>query len=447
MATARLVPVLIFLVFLSFRPTFSGPIPGGTIEMITPKVKSFFKGVKSGMKWYDRKEKVEDLFEILGVVTPSDESERSLGVVTYSNESEKALSLDDIDEGMFAFKFGVGVPPQQVTGLLSISSLLTWISGYQLSRNVGCCAFKKDNHHICCAECGATCQSYKGYDLVSDRFTFSNIGYLDSYFAGSPMGANNSAGPMGIISFSLSSYSVVSNLQTKQFSYFFSYNSTKNSSILLGDNVSSIPRTGLQAAQLIGYQNYYTHLYFVNLTQISFGNKYVAIPQTDFDDGVILDTIIPVTLLAQSAYKKLKSEIMAQIGQPVANPSNSFDMCYGNSTHWPNLTLSFSGPSGYAQMVLRKENYVVTDDDAGLECVAIFPTPSQGFSVIGSMAQLDRQMIFDVKQSTLYFDQYPDIVLSSDTVSSSDTAFSSDTKPTIALNLVVVYFIILLLCC
>ncbi|KAF3341440.1 putative aspartic proteinase nepenthesin I [Carex littledalei] len=417
MATARLVPVL---VFLSFCPTLSGRIPGGSIGMITPRAISFLKGVNSGMKWYDRSKKVEDLFQNLGVVT--------------SPNSEKALSVDDIDEGMFAFEFGVGVPPQQVTGLLSISSLLTWISGYQPSRNVSCCAFTKDND-ICCAECGATCQSYQGYYLVSDRFTFSNIGYLDSYFEGSPMG-NNSAGPIGIISFSLSSYSVVSNLRTKQFSYFFSFNSTKNSSILLGDSVSSIPRTGLQAAQLIGYPNYYTHLYFVNLAQISFGNKYVAIyPETDFANGVILDTIIPVTLLAEPAYKKLKSEIMAQIGQPVANPSNSFDMCYRKSTHWPNLTLSFSGPSGYsgyAKMVLRKENYVVTDDDAGLECVAIFPTSKQGFSVIGSMAQLDRQMIFDVEQSTLYFDQYPDI--------------SSDTKLAIQLNLVVVYFTLLLLC-
>ena len=81
--------------------------------MTTPRAKSFLKGVNSGIKWYDRSKKVEDLFQNLGVVT--------------SPNSEKALSLDDIDEGMFAFEFSVGVPPQQVTatGLLSISSLLT----------------------------------------------------------------------------------------------------------------------------------------------------------------------------------------------------------------------------------------------------------------------------------------------------------------------------------
>lgn len=113
--------------------------------MITPRAKSFLKGVNSGMKWYDRSKKVEDLFQNLGVVT--------------SPNSEKALSLDDIDEGMFAFEFSVGVPPQQATatGLLSISSLLTWISRYQPSTDASCCGFTDDNE-ICCAECGAICQ-------------------------------------------------------------------------------------------------------------------------------------------------------------------------------------------------------------------------------------------------------------------------------------------------
>jgi Xylanase inhibitor C-terminal len=269
---------------------------------------------------------------------------------------------------------------------------------------------------------------------LSDKFTFKSSGYLPSYFEVPCLGNSSTpAEATGLISFSKSNDSVVSHLRAKRFSYFISYNSNSNSSFLLGDKVSIPPtRPGIQSTNLIPNTNF-PDLYFVHLSYISVGGNHTPINlDAGLASSVILDTIIPATLLAVPVYKQVMATLKAQIGRPEADKgTNSLEMCYGNSTNWPNLILSF----GTAKMVLRKENYVVRDDAAGLECAAILPSPSQGYSVIGSMAQLDREMVFDNDRSMLYFDQYPKVAFSGD----------GKTKHTKALNLLAV-FILFILC-
>jgi Xylanase inhibitor C-terminal len=126
---------------------------------------------------------------------------------------------------------------------------------------------------------------------------------------------------------------------------------------------------------------------------------------------VILDTVITATLLETIVYAKVKMELM-KLGQSYSDTTTGLEVCYSKNhlpTSWPNLTLFFpSVPSSSvgAQMVLTKTNYVVTDSNTGAECAAIFE--AQGASVIGIMAQISRQMLFNLSgpEPRLFFAQY-----------------------------------------
>jgi len=136
---------------------------------------------------------------------------------------------------------------------------------------------------------------------------------------------------------------------------------------------------------------------------------------------VILDTVIAPTLLETAVYAQVIADlkkIRNGFGKNYhTNKDNGLEVCYSRSfffknPRWPNLTLFFpsdpSNSSASAEMVLTKNNYVVTvkKRTGKEECAAIFET--QGASVIGMMAQINRHMLFDLSSSKprIYFAQY-----------------------------------------
>lgn len=258
---------------------------------------------------------------------------------------------------------------------------------------------------------------YQGeYISAADEFVFGrDIQFEGVDFIWYPLPSctvvsNQSA--TGVLSFSRDlysnySYSLVRYFPYPGFSYYLTY-STDGSRITFGEQPNvNCSGSNFQSVELCQNEKNpgYDDLYYAPPPQISVGNQLLEINSTtDFYYGVIIDTSIPYILLATNVYEKVVMELQSQIGLPVAT-DDGIPMCSCNSAQWPNLTLSFE--SGYAQMVLDKHNYVVTDSENSLECAVIFA--SQYIPVIGTMAQLDRNMFFDVNGSMLYFDQYSQI--------------------------------------
>lgn len=207
--------------------------------------------------------------------------------------------------------------------------------------------------------------------------------------------------------FSNNPCSLLRQLGYSNFSYCFAPNSSQSSAILLGSDFTLRKSWEHQPAQLVQNNNF-PFAYSVNLSGISVGNTEVPVDALAFQENgpvnMILDSVIPVTLLKREAYESVKQEFLYQMSQmKVANvPSSSLglDLCFSNPTFWPQLALKFF-PA--ATMILSRENYVVRDHDTGLECLAILP--SQDVSVMGTMMQVNHLMIFDVDKSTLSFEQ------------------------------------------
>lgn len=249
-------------------------------------------------------------------------------------------------------------------------------------------------------------------------------------------GARNQEPTTGVISLSRSNYSLINHFRYPAFSYCISFT---NSNFQVGD----IPISGtLQSTKLL---DNYQHLYAVNLTGISVGETTVHIYPTT----VIIDTIIPVTLLEAAVYDAVKRELELKKVVP-KNISNEQLLCYdiNSKFDWPALYLFFPSLSGgSARMVLTKNNYVYTDPSTNSECAAIFRSKKKR-SVIGSMAQLDREMFFDVKRSVLQFSQSSVSRASGETKPSNRTypsAYAVEMKPRIQLSLVVLFFFFMFL--
>jgi Xylanase inhibitor C-terminal len=253
--------------------------------------------------------------------------------------------------------------------------------------------------------------------IEADGFTFEN-GHIENvpymYVPGSGLQK-----PTGFLSLSRSSYSLQRTAQAEAFSYRFS-DQDSNSYLTLGGGTSPIATT-LQSTKILTNPSH-RNLYYVNLTQISIGNNSYKIDPSTNSASMILDTVIGPTLLETAVYAQVKTELnKVRKNKKFTDKVNRLEICYKIKSRifrykrprWPDLTLYFpsdpSNSSAGAEMVLTKMNYVVTvkKGRTKAECASIFET--KGASVIGMMAQINREMVFDFSSSEprLYFSQYP----------------------------------------
>jgi hypothetical protein len=153
----------------------------------------------------------------------------------------------------------------------------------------------------------------------------------------------------------------------------------------------------------------YTDLYYVRLTGIQVdGKALMNISEGTFElhadgsGGVFLSTTQPVTYLEEAAYRVVRQALVSSIQSQGVSPYNTQDLdhlCYLTPSfvdvNVPTLALVFDG----AVMELKPENYFLNDGAAGgLVCLTILP--SRGGSVLGSLLQTGRNMIYDIGVGT-----------------------------------------------
>jgi len=122
-----------------------------------------------------------------------------------------------------------------------------------------------------------------------------------------------------------------------------------------------------------------------------------------------LSIAVPVTLLAESAYKLLRQALVSRIRLPTVNGSAlGLDVCYASQSlptaKIPGMALVFDGN---AVMELEVGNYFYMDASSGLECLTILPSPDGHVSLLGSLIQAGTHMIYDIHGSTLAFESPP----------------------------------------
>lgn len=261
-------------------------------------------------------------------------------------------------------------------------------------------------------------------------------------------------GASGVLGLNKGSLSLVSQLNLGRFSYYFApeVNTTDNNAaddfIVFGDD-DGITVPGTSGGSRPRYTPFFTtgavssanlDLYFVELTGIRVGGKDLQLGGGGGGSAggsleAVLSTSVPVTYLEKNAYGLLKKELVSALGSNNTEDGSALglDLCY-RSQHMdrakiPDMAFVFGGN---AVMKLQQWNYLYQDEDTGLECLTILPSPddSDGLSLIGSMIQTGTYMIYDLHKSRLGFQTSdPPPSQSSDLPSNPTSSATAQPKP------------------
>ena len=361
---------------------------------------------------------------------------------------------------LLVIDMSLGTPtPQNVSGLVDITSQLVWAQCSACATRAACAAtpppadtFLPNNSAtfspLPCSSgmclsvlretCGAKatradCDRYiatygpavntSGY-LATDTFTFGSTRVPGVVFGCSDKTKGDFSGANGVIGLGRGPLSLISQLQLSRFSYQLwapqdsipekSSGDDNRSIIRFGDE--AVPKTKSSRSTPLLSSTQHPNLYYVNLTGILVDGKVLSdIPAGAFGlrangaGGVVLSTTIPVTYLEAAAYRAVRQAMASRISlQPVDGSALlGLDLCYAaasmGNAKVPSLVLAFDG--GGTVMELAVANYFLKDNDTGLECLTMLP--SRGVSVLGSLLQAGTNMIYDVDGERLTFERPP----------------------------------------
>uniref|UniRef100_A0A0D9XED7 Uncharacterized protein n=1 Tax=Leersia perrieri TaxID=77586 RepID=A0A0D9XED7_9ORYZ len=241
--------------------------------------------------------------------------------------------------------------------------------------------------------------------LANETFTFgtnvTRVAVPRVTFGCGNMNAGTLFNGSGMVGFGRGPLSLVSQLGSPRFSYCLtSFMSPATSRLYFGAyatlNSTNTSSSGgpVQSTPFIVNPALPT-LYYLNMTGISVAGDLLpidpsvfAINETDGSGGVIIDSGVTVTYLAQPAYGVVQQAFVEWVGLPRVNatPSDTFDTCFKwpppprGMVTLPELVLHFDG----ADMELPLENYMAVDGLGNL-CLAMLP--SDDGSIIGSFQQ------------------------------------------------------------
>ncbi|ERM98245.1 aspartic proteinase nepenthesin-2 [Amborella trichopoda] len=175
----------------------------------------------------------------------------------------------------------------------------------------------------------------------------------------SGFGANGEAGLVGLGGGPLSLISQLGSSISNKFSYCLSSRLDKNATGVLnfGEN-ADISGLNVSSTPIINFEESPT-FYFLNLSDISVGNKRLGIPPGTFDptpsgnSGFVIDSGTSLTFLPNDAYLKLLGEFKDVTDSPtIPNPPSPFEICYkvpdsSTITGFPDITFHFSGDADW----------------------------------------------------------------------------------------------------
>ncbi|RCV21162.1 hypothetical protein SETIT_4G116100v2 [Setaria italica] len=218
-----------------------------------------------------------------------------------------------------------------------------------------------------------------GY-LATDTFTFDNVS-VPMVFGCSGASTGEFSDASGIFGFSRRPLSLVSQLELSWFSYLWASDDSSDDSFIKFGVITDL----------------YPEFYFVNLTGIRVDdNKDLGdIPAGTFDfrangsGGVFLSTTMPVTFLEEVAYV-VKKELASKIESQGPQQRDSSEALAGVRRR---------------QRGDEAPNYFFPDNNTGLECLTILPSPAGvSLSLLGSLLQTGRTMTYDIIDEQLIFE-------------------------------------------
>ncbi|EEE51326.1 hypothetical protein OsJ_32296 [Oryza sativa Japonica Group] len=132
---------------------------------------------------------------------------------------------------------------------------------------------------------------------------------------------------------------------------------------------------------------------------------------------LVMHTVLPFSLLVDSAYRAFKKAVTEAVGgaaeQPMATPPQPFDLCFKKAAGFsrataPDLVFTFQGA---AALTVPPAKYLIdVGEEKDTACAAILSmawlnrTGLEGVSVLGSLQQEDVHFLYDLKKETLSFE-------------------------------------------
>ena len=221
----------------------------------------------------------------------------------------------------------------------------------------------------------------------------------------------------GLVGLGRGPLSLVSQLNERRFSYCLTSmddnsDDTKTSSLLMGSlaRVSSndTSLSHIKTTPLVKNPSQ-PSFYYLALEGISVGDTRLPIGKDTFairedgSGGLIIDSGTTITYLERKAFDVVEKEFVSQIALPVdSSGSQGLDLCFGlpkgtTSVEVPKLVFHFKG----ADLELPPENYILSDSDLGLLCLAM--GSSSGMSIFGNIQQQNMLVVHDLEKETLSF--------------------------------------------
>ncbi|KAJ1277650.1 hypothetical protein BS78_04G019700 [Paspalum vaginatum] len=355
--------------------------------------------------------------------------------------------------GVFIFNLSVGTssPPQDISGILDITSELVWSQCTPCGdaclpppapsfdpamsptfANLSCDSEMCPQvlRETCAADAAPTgdCDMYK---FTYGDTTTSTVGYLANdtlmfgdgatpvpfVFGCSYDSVGDFSGASGVLGFNLGDLSLVSQLNLTWFSYLLASDasaaagSESDSVLQFGGGSVPLPPTSNGRSTPLLFSSLYPTLYFFNLTGIRVDGQDLSIPAGTFDlkddgsGGVFPSTTVPVTYLEKAAYDAVSKAIAGSsvMPQSVDGSELGLHLCYNMTSledvTVPVLELVFDGA---AVMTLQRYNYFFSDNTTGLDCLTILPYV--GGSLLGSLLQTGTSMTYDIADKQLIFE-------------------------------------------
>ncbi|RVW17763.1 Aspartic proteinase nepenthesin-1 [Vitis vinifera] len=348
--------------------------------------------------------------------------QRMSGMATTAERNDFQAPVH-VGDGEFVVNLMIGTPPVPFPAIMDTGSDLIWTQCnpcklcFQQSTPVFNPKRSSTFSNISCSsklckgvkpsKCDKSCEyrytygdesSTEGF-MAMDTITFGESPKRVSIpRIGFGCGLNNRATGMdqtaGLLGLGRGVLSLVSQLGTQKFSYCLtSIHENKTSSLLFGSlaysnfNPGKIPRTPLIQNPLL------PSYYYLSLKGITVGYTLLPIPEfvfqlgKDGSGGMILDSGTTITYLQEDAFDVLKNAFISQTELQVANSSTTgLDLCFhlpvknAAEVKVPKLIFHFKG----LDLALPVENYMVSDPEMGLICLAIDATGS--LSILGTFS-------------------------------------------------------------
>ncbi|KAJ3695990.1 hypothetical protein LUZ60_001367 [Juncus effusus] len=400
--------IIIFLALLLLIPTFSAKL--------SPLKPGLSLSAKSRKNLFNL---LQDLLDDVGNFLPS--------ILPHHNKSSSNTTSQQIALGSYYISIGAGSDEQEISPIMAITNDLIWTrcstsSTSQFYNPSNSTTFSE----VPCDQCSfdSACTDHCSYndtyidlwgtygDIVTDNFTFGSpdSDSLRIYF-GCIYEDEGTGGIDGVLGFGNGNYSVVSQLGYERFSYCLSNSTTIPTPINLGTS-TLVTGDQSQSIKLINSSYYYhNYVYVVNLTTITVGSNEISIPksysaasysQENTPDGVVLDTVSPISYLDEPIYNATKMAFLQELGLSSTHNDTTLglDLCFDISLTVPKLQLQFDG-----SVIINLEtwNYIVRDPTNGLQCIIILP--QSGGSLMGNSMQLDLHMVYDLANSTLFVEK------------------------------------------